>query len=64
MKIVLKRTAIAADPNQSGKKNSSELRELNTLKYSSKWVQVNDSLKSEAILYPYRVYLGCTGVGF
>ena len=56
MKIVSKRTAIAADPNQSGKLKQLRIERTEHNEYSSKWVQVNDSLKSEAILYPSGVF--------
>ena len=52
MKYVLKRTAIAANPSQSGNSKQLRLRELSTSKYSPKWVQVNDSLIFEVVLYP------------
>ena len=60
MKIVSKRTAIAANPNQSGKLKQLRIERTEHNEYSSKWVQVNDSLKSEAILYPSDV-LGLYG---
>ena len=56
MKIVSKRTAIAANPNQSGKLKQLRIERTEHNEYSSKWVQVNDSLKSEAILYPSGVF--------
>ena len=54
MKSVSMRAAIAVNSSQ-------ELRALSKSKYSTEWVQVNDSLISDGILYLW-VYLGDMGM--